>query len=596
MKKENSRVMGLLLGALLVGCGGVPTDEDNADATLDANLVEETGEAIVNIPGLGPQRVHYVVRNGVAYHSEDIEISPEELSGLADPRTTAAGIASEYARWPGGVVPFEIDQSAVPLAVPISQAIAAWTSAMADGAGNPTISFVNSNGLGQRVRFVVDNSIPGVGSSPLGRQPQDTTIRLKSTANTRTVTHELGHALGLYHEHQRPNRDNAMIVWDGTNGRENRLVASLAHNYKKFDEAGTTFGQVDFTSIMMYPSSSSGCSKNPCLTTLNGTGTWNQSNTISAGDVNGIRRLYLMLATSSTTFQDTQTPLKNVVLVVPQNTAAQSRTLAMRPADKHLMYYAGNGLDNSVEDFGLVTNSGTPGRFSAVAGNVGRFDWVSVTSANTITRGIRSGATTTYENIASGGSTVGTSIVRQPNATQLDLFSVFGSPPRIHMKSYIGGKWTGQCPASPASDCVEGWHVTKPTSGRIVGGQIAAVSAPDPNKKRLDVVAVTTLGIEHMYWTAVSGWQGPVTISSVASSAVAITSTGSRVDVFHQTASGATFRTSYANTWGASVRLGLGTDPAEIGAAAWWTGSEIVLQATTHVTPPGFWSLDSYRQ
>jgi len=77
MKKPNNWGMWVLLGALLAGCGGVPTDEDGADATADPNLTEETGEAIVNIPGLGPQRVAYVVRNGVSYHSGDIEISPE---------------------------------------------------------------------------------------------------------------------------------------------------------------------------------------------------------------------------------------------------------------------------------------------------------------------------------------------------------------------------------------------------------------------------------------------------------------------------------------------------------------------------------------
>jgi len=514
---------------------------------------------------------------------------------LADPRTTSAGILGEYSRWPGGVVPAEIDASAVPLAVQIAQARAAWSTATKDGAGNPLITFPARIGAESYVRFVVDNSIPGSGSSFLGRQSGDNTIKLRSNATTATVIHEIGHALGLFHEHQRSDRNNAMIVWDGTNGHENRIAAAFKNDLKKFDKPGIGLGPIDFTSIMMYPSSSNACSKSPCLTTLNGTGTWNQSSTISAGDVDGLRRMYLMLASSVATFQDGPTPLKNVALVIPQNTTPKTRTLAMRPADKHLMYYPGNGLDLTVEDFGLVTNSGTPGRFSAVAGNGGRFDWVSVTAANKITHGIRSGGATTYENITSGVSTVGTAIARQPNATQLDVFSVFGSPPRIFMKSYIGGTWTGQCPASPASDCVEGWHVTRPTSGRIIGGQIAAVSAPDPNKKRLDVVAVTTLGIEHMYWTAVSGWQGPVTIASSASGPAAITAVGGRLDVFHQASNGMTYRTSYENTWGRQVPLGI-SDPTELSAASYYTGNELVLEMATHLSPPGNWYLDTFRR
>lgn len=56
--------------------------------------------------------------------------------------------------------------------------------------------------------------------------------------------HELGHALGLIHEHQRPDRDNH--IWVDPNAER--------QNFGNFRRMGYAYGAFDFNSIMLYPS------------------------------------------------------------------------------------------------------------------------------------------------------------------------------------------------------------------------------------------------------------------------------------------------------------------------------------------------------
>ena len=59
------------------------------------------------------------------------------------------------------------------------------------------------------------------------------------------LLHELGHVLGLLHEHMRPNRDDYVTV-----KAPNANVNFMKADYADFDDFGITY---DFNSVMHYP-------------------------------------------------------------------------------------------------------------------------------------------------------------------------------------------------------------------------------------------------------------------------------------------------------------------------------------------------------
>ena len=197
--------------------------------------------------------------------------------------------------WPNGVVPYEIDATLLnrnPTIVDsvlqtISEALSEWNQ-------RTTLHFVPRTFESDCVRFV--DHPEGSCQSPVGYLAdgaQDVSCDLDGNKEEDTkwiagnIMHELGHAVGLYHEHQRPDRDNYVIVRD---------VSDDTNCGKKSTKDATAIGAYDFDSIMHYASSS--CSSITAVRSLPATG-WrgepgNMGNRdkLSSGDVNTIRTLY----------------------------------------------------------------------------------------------------------------------------------------------------------------------------------------------------------------------------------------------------------------------------------------------------------------
>lgn len=105
-----------------------------------------------------------------------------------------------------------------------------------------------------------------------------------------TAVHEIGHAVGLFHEHTRTDRDNYVKI---NLANVQSLAKSSFQKYTDLGYSGFNLRQFDFNSVMLYSSYDFAIDKTiPTMTRLDGTTFVAQRFYLASGDVEGVRSIY----------------------------------------------------------------------------------------------------------------------------------------------------------------------------------------------------------------------------------------------------------------------------------------------------------------